>query len=188
MMNKPRLAPGRLCTGCMACHDSCRHGACVKVDAGKCVGCGLCEAACPIVSPVAKNSLAEAHVYGGWATSEAVRLDGASGGAFTGLAHSFFRTHDGEPVAVVGAALAGNRVRHVIVEREEDLHLLANSKYIQSDTAGIYRAVSDSLPTGHTLTRTQGLRRFVSRYTVLSSSVRLSRRHCGRVRPCADCR
>lgn len=158
MMNKPRLAPGRLCTGCMACHDSCRHGAikavernghaCVEVDAGKCVGCGLCEKACPIVSPVEKNGLAEAHVYGGWATDEGVRLDGASGGAFTGLAHSFFRCHSGEPVAVVGAALEGNRARHVIVEREADLHLLSNSKYIQSDTAGVYRAVSDRLRQG----------------------------------------
>lgn len=155
----PRLASDKYCTGCLACHDTCRHNAIqviekngmtyVNVDLKNCVECGLCEKACPIVTPVRKNDLVQAHVYGGWAKDEQERLDAASGGAFTGLAHSFFHSHKEEKVAVVGANLTNNRVSHIMVEREEDISLLANSKYIQSNTAGIYKDVVNKLKAGY---------------------------------------
>ena len=155
----PRLAEYKDCTGCLSCHDTCKHNAIqiiekngmtyVNVDSKNCVECGLCEKTCPIVTPVRKNDLVQAHVYGGWAKDEQDRLEAASGGAFTGLARSFFHCHKGEKVAVVGANLTDNHVSHIVVEREADIYLLTNSKYIQSDTAGIYKNVVDKLKAGY---------------------------------------
>lgn len=50
---------------------------------------------------------------------------------------------------VIDATLENNRVKHIVVEREEDVTLITNSKYIQSDTAGIYRKVSEKLKDGY---------------------------------------
>lgn len=156
---KPQLAKERFCTGCMACHDACRHGAIdiieknkmpfVKVDGDKCIGCGLCEKVCPIVTPIRKNCFEDMKVYGGWANDEQTRIDAASGGGFAGLAQSFFHQHRDEKVAVVGAALINNRVYHKLIEQEKDIVLLTNSKYIQSETKGIYREVAEKLKLGY---------------------------------------
>lgn len=61
----PHLASDRLCTGCLACVDSCKHQAIdiikknwvthVSICPDRCVNCGRCEKVCPIVSPVKKT-------------------------------------------------------------------------------------------------------------------------------------
>lgn len=155
----PKLASKKYCTGCLACMDACKHNAIIKVfrnglpfvkiDAGKCTDCGLCEKACPIMTPVRKNKLEEMKVYGGWAVDETTRIDAASGGGFAGLAQSFFHLHKNDKVAVVGAALIDNRVYHKLVEREKDIALLTNSKYIQSNTDGIYEETVRKLKEGY---------------------------------------
>lgn len=155
----PHLASDKNCTGCLACMDACKHQAIikilknehpyVKIDAGKCVGCGLCEKTCPIVSPIECNSVENMNVYGGWVSDEQLRINAASGGAFTGLAQAFFRKHKDEKVAVFGATLSNNRVRHISIETEQDIELLSNSKYIQSNTQGIYKEVAEKLKNGY---------------------------------------
>lgn len=155
----PHLASNKNCTGCLACMDACKHHAIlkvlknehpyVKIDADKCIDCGLCEKTCPIVSPIGCNSVENMNVYGGWAKDEKLRMDAASGGAFSGLAQGFFRIHKDEKVAVYGATLENNRVKHISIESEVDINKLANSKYIQSNTQGIYKEVANKLKSGY---------------------------------------
>lgn len=155
----PHLASGKNCTGCLACMDACKHHAIfkilkdehpyVKVDADKCIDCGLCEKTCPIVSSVEYNHFENMNVYGGWAKDEKLRINAASGGAFSGLAQGLFRIHKNEKVVVFGATLEDNRVKHISIESEEDIYKLANSKYIQSNTQNIYKEVLEKLKNGY---------------------------------------
>lgn len=143
----------------MACYDICHHDAIkivekncmpfVIVDTNACINCKQCEKVCPIITPVKKNKAENMKVYGGWAVDEQTRINAASGGGFAGLAHSFFHLHKQKKVAVIGATLNNNRVYHQIIEQEEDISLLTNSKYIQSSTVGIYKIVAEKLKSGY---------------------------------------
>ena len=153
-----KLAADKVCTGCMACSDVCNVDAISltlknnhyypSVDSAKCVECGRCVKACPILTPVQKNEVAGMHAYGGWAKDAQMRHNAASGGAFAALATSFCRMHEGE-VAIYGAALRDdNRVEHQRISSAGEIPLLMNSKYIQSITQGVYRKVLEDIRQG----------------------------------------
>ncbi len=142
----------------MACSDVCNVDAISltlknnhyypSVDSAKCVECGRCVKACPILTPVQKNEVVRMHAYGGWAKDAQMRHNAASGGAFAALATSFCRMHEGE-VAIYGAALRDdNRVEHQRISSAGEIPLLMNSKYIQSITQGVYRKVLEDIRQG----------------------------------------
>ena len=152
----PKLASDRLCTGCMACKDACLKNAIytkeknriryIGVDSTLCVECKACERACPIITPQRKNQPKDMKAYGGWANNPKFRHDGASGGAWSALAEAFLKQHkDG---VAIGARLENNKVYHYAINKVEDIPLLANSKYIQSNTDGIYKTVKAFLKEG----------------------------------------
>ena len=153
----PKLAKEKYCTGCLACKDVCRHNAISvimkngmpfpSVDIDKCVDCGLCEHSCPVVTPIRKNNVRDYAVYGGWASDKETRFNGASGGAFGAIAQSFFRKMS-NPVVFGANLLDNDTVRHIMIDRIEDVHLLMNSKYIQSDTDGVFSQVARCLRDG----------------------------------------
>lgn len=153
-----KLAADKVCTGCMACSDVCNVDAISltlknnhyypSVDSAKCVECGRCMRACPILTPVQKNEVVRMHAYGGWAKDAQMRHNAASGGAFAALATSFCRVHEGE-VAIYGAALRNdNRVEHKRISSAGEIPMLMNSKYIQSITQGVYRKVLEDIRQG----------------------------------------
>lgn len=155
----PALAKYKECTGCLACVDSCHHyalrcslneeGHIVPVlDANKCVNCGLCENTCPVVSKLEYMSSPMVKAYAGWAKDNGIRKSSATAGAFAAMAQRVLS----EGGYVCGAAIVdGIHVKHICINKLEDLHMLQGSKYIQSDTTGIYLTVYDHLKEGTTV-------------------------------------
>lgn len=150
----PELATIITCTGCLACADACNHSAVnvikrgelyyPSIDQSACIGCNLCQNSCPVVSPIPLNKAKDIIVRGGWAADESFRSAGATGGAFASIAKAYMSQHKGQ-VTVYGASLRENRVRHERITSFDNIHLLMNSKYIQSDTRGIYKKVREDL-------------------------------------------
>jgi coenzyme F420-reducing hydrogenase beta subunit len=152
----PELAKYKDCTGCMACVDSCSQSAlfCSINDEGhlvpalegdKCIQCGICEKACPIVSKFPYTESPLANAYASWAADEEIRYRSATAGAFAALAQKILS----ECGYVCGAAIVdGLHVKHICIDNEKDLHLLQGSKYSQSDATGIYKTVYNHLKSG----------------------------------------
>ena len=76
----------------------------------------------------------EVKFYAAWSLDENVRLNSTSGGVFTELAKEVIK--DG--YSVVGARYNNDRmVVHDLINKIEDISLLRQSKYVQSDMFGI---------------------------------------------------
>ena len=149
----PKLAKYKDCTGCMACVDSCHHQALQcslnkeghivpVVDENTCINCGACEKTCPVVSKLEYTTSPLAKAYAGWAKDDVVRQVSATAGTFAAMAQYVLSIGG----YVCGAAIVdGIYVKHICIDKLEDLYLLQGSKYTQSDATGIYKTVYNHL-------------------------------------------
>ena len=147
-----RLAQHNLCTGCGACYASCPAGAIQMVSdnegflypqikSDKCLNCGLCERACPIINQ--KTTYAPASVVAAYNNDGKIRMQSSSGGVFYALAMHVINKKG----VVFGATIdcADMLVKHIAIERENELDKLQGSKYVQSNVYDILTKVRDVL-------------------------------------------
>lgn len=158
-IKKPLLASSKECTGCMVCADVCNRDAITMqvrddghwypaINTDLCVGCGMCEMKCPAKSKQSYgNNRGLSMPMAGWCTDNELILQSASGGAFAALA-TYVLSNGG---FVVGAASVASQVKHIVISSQDELSRLQGSKYLQSDTRGIYRQVKKLLDDGKTV-------------------------------------
>ena len=141
-----------LCCGCGVCYDICPVK-CIsmvddgegfkypKIDKNMCIKCGACNNVCPIESGKTVNKEA-INAYAVWNKDEEIRLDSTSGGVFTALAETVIS----QGGIVIGAQYNESRlVNHISIDTKEEIGRLRQSKYVQSDTNGIYKIVKQKL-------------------------------------------
>ena len=140
------------CCGCWACENACpKH--CIEmkedfegfrypvVDEEACIDCGLCEKVCPILNvekekPFAQTAFLLQH------KDKQVLTESTSGGAFTALGEWVIS----QGGVVFGAAFTdGFVVKHVMVDKVEDLRRFRNSKYVQSQIGDSYSICKEKL-------------------------------------------
>ncbi|MBE6667445.1 MAG: 4Fe-4S dicluster domain-containing protein [Ruminococcaceae bacterium] len=141
------------CTGCMACVDACPAG-CIfsiikndgfrysTIDTSKCILCGKCYAACPLA--IQEKHTEEQHLYAAYSSDRNEHNNGSSGGIFEGLAKYFLE----QGYYVCGASFEGTTLNHKVINKPDELNPLLKSKYIQSDTEGIYNQILELLKKG----------------------------------------
>ncbi len=150
-----KLCSQDLCTGCFACKQVCAKGAIQitevkgflypKIEASLCVDCGLCTKVCPVITT---KPLDEAYksdhalCFAAWSKDNKDRVNSSSGGVFSVLANETLK----QGGMVYGAAWDANmQLKHVGVDDVSKLDSLRRSKYVQSNTNGIYREVKNQV-------------------------------------------
>lgn len=145
------------CTGCKMCGDICPKSAisfsCGEdgfwypvVDDEFCIKCGLCVKNCPELNESKIKNREDTPVYAAWSVDDEVRFESTSGGVYFEIAKAFLE--NGGYLAGCVFADGYKSARHVVGNTIEDLYQIMGTKYFQSDTAGIYKAVADLLNNG----------------------------------------
>lgn len=142
------------CTGCGACANVCTVNAISMVADNKgfkyplvnhqlCIQCGLCLKRCPSVQKVkVDNNFKTPKVWAAWSKQEDIRINSTSGGVFSELAKEILNRGG----RVVGARYREDKlVEHYMIDSVDELEILRQSKYTQSDIGFIFRQVKDAL-------------------------------------------
>lgn len=149
-----RICAQSECTGCMACEAACTHGA-IKLtkdlmgfkyphkDMQCCINCGLCEKVCPNNNLPGSNAPITSFVA--TSVNDQERRTSTSGGLASVMARYVIREGG---VAYGCTSRYADHVRHIRIDKEEDVALLKGSKYVQSDMWGIMESVREDLRAG----------------------------------------
>lgn len=143
------------CTGCMACLNICPKEAIEieigkdgfnypKVNKEKCINCGICQKACPVINKIKENTN-KIEVYACRNKNEKIRMKSSSGGIFTLMAE-WILSHNG---VVFGVKFNQNmEAVHDYVEDKENLKMFRGSKYVQSNIGKTYQKIKQFLLEG----------------------------------------
>ena len=146
-----RIADKSHCCGCNACAEICpKH--CIEmkadskgflypqIDADVCIECGLCDKVCPfpIENPPPPPP---PPAYAAWSVDRKIHLSSSSGGA----AYVFSKYIIEKGGVVYGCCADGLDIRHIRVDKVEELYKLQGSKYVQSDVRGVFSQVKTEL-------------------------------------------
>ncbi len=148
------------CTGCSACADVCPQE-CItmiyddfgflnpKIDESKCINCKTCLSVCPTNNNIQKNDILM--VYKGYASDidSAENQKSTSGAIFGVLAKQIISCQG----IVIGAAFEKDyqNVSHIVCETMCEVDRCRGSKYLQSQTQGIYKKTKELLKKGKTV-------------------------------------
>ena len=146
-----------LCTGCGLCSTVCPAG-CIdmtensegffypQVREEQCLHCESCVKKCPVNrSGELVNPNGDERCFAFQNREEDVLRESSSGGFFTAAARAVL---DSGGVVYAAEADGASHVRHVRIEREEELIGARKSKYLQSEAWGVYRSVRKDLAEG----------------------------------------
>lgn len=154
-MSKIELCKFDVCTQCYACQTTCPKG-CIsmvsakdgfvvpEIDRNNCVECGACMKACHRITPRFTYQK-PIKTYACWTKNLADRERSSSGGAFSVIARKIIA--DGG--VIYGASMCEDlKVRHIEVEKADDIVLLQGSKYVQSYLGDSYKQIRKELVNG----------------------------------------
>lgn len=118
----------------------------VTIDNKACVGCLRCENVCPVVNEneYSSNSVNDSIPYAAYSKDDGIYSNSTSGGLFASLAIDFIRSGG----YVCGVVMENNNAKHIITDNEGDVAKMQGSKYIQSDTKGLYSGIDELLKLG----------------------------------------
>lgn len=168
------------CCGCTACASACPTSAITmlpneegflmpEVDKRKCVNCGKCDHSCPHLNTSEDRTKFSLKNFEGkpsflYFSNKVERKDSASGG----FVYDAMRSSISENGFICGCLWDDNmKAIHILTDKEEDLHKLQSSKYVQSDINGCFKEIKSSLNVGRkvvfcgTPCQTAGLKHFL---------------------------
>ena len=139
------------CTGCTACMNNCPKGAISfeedkdgfkypVINQDKCIDCGLCKKTCPVLNTKENESINKCYV--GYHKDSNERLNASSGSIFSLIAEYIL---DNKGIVIGAAFDKDNHLKHIAIEKKEDLDPLRKSKYLQSDLNHIFSYIKEQL-------------------------------------------
>lgn len=166
------------CCGCTACASICMHDAITmepdsmgflypKVDAKKCVECGLCEKVCQFNDNYDRSlNLDQPLAFAARHKDMDEIMRSRSGAAFVAVSDYILE----QGGIVYGAGFKDHfRVAHKRAVTKEERNEFRGSKYVQSDMCGVFRQVKEDLKNGYSVLfsgtpcQTSGLNAFIGK-------------------------
>ena len=150
------LANKSSCTGCGVCVDVCAKS-CISmlkdgihvyphIDRTQCIGCKKCMSVCPSLHTLEFVDIIKQKYYACRHKNLAAVKTSTSGGVGTALAEHAIDNG----FYVVGVVLTQDGVvKHAIATRKTEIQAFKGSKYVQSDSVGIYKKCLQVIKEGH---------------------------------------
>lgn len=142
-----------VCCGCGSCAMTCNKSAITMepdlegflqpvIKRDKCISCGLCVKACPILSPLSKPDHKKQRLFALHHKDTKVRAMSTSGGFFSAISSHIIKSGG----MAVGAVFDDNfKVIHYCTSDIHEVWRFSGSKYVQSELSDIFVKIKDFL-------------------------------------------